>query len=134
MGFRSIRCTCLNPVGISKGAGSEVLSPPALRPLHFVEFVCFRVPSGIAYVILAVVRDCRAKPVSAFPVAIKSPFSLGWLPLTADVYAYTFLPSGRLPSQIPEFHALPVIQQLEDVLTRISSLPELDGNLDSTFF
>jgi hypothetical protein len=85
-------------------------------------------------VILAVVRDCRAKPVSAFPVAIKSPFSLGWLPLTADVYAYTFLPSGRLPSQIPEFHALPVILQLEDVLTRISSLPELDGHLDSTFF
>jgi hypothetical protein len=39
-----------------------------------------------------------------------------------------------LPSQIPEFHALPVILQLEDVLTRISSLPELDGHLDSTFF
>jgi hypothetical protein len=85
-------------------------------------------------VILAVVRDCRAKPVSAFPVAIKSTFSLGWLPLTAGVYAYTFLPSGRLRSQVPEFHALPVVQQLEDVLTRISSLPELDGHLDSTFF
>jgi hypothetical protein len=134
MGFRSIRCTCLNPVGISKGGGVRGPFPTYVATTSLVEFVCFRVPSGIAYVILAVVRDCRAKPVSAFPVAIKSPFSLGWLPLTADVYAYTFLPSGRLPSQIPEFHALPVIQQLEDVLTRISSLPELDGHLDSTFF
>ena len=91
MGFRSIRCTCLNPVGISKRAGSEFLSPSGLRPLQLVEFVCFRVRSGIVYVILAVVRDCRAKPVSAFPVAIKSTFSLGRLPPTASVFAYTFL-------------------------------------------
>jgi hypothetical protein len=47
---------------------------------------------------------------------------------------FLFLPSGRLRSQVPEFHALPVIQQVEDVLTRISSVPELDAHLDSTFF
>ena len=134
MGFRSIRCTCLNPVGIFEEGGVRGPFSTYVATTSLVEFVCFRVPSGIAYVILAVVRDCRAKPVSAFPVTIKSTFSLGWLPLTADVYAYTFLLSGRLRSQIPEFHALPVIQQLGDVLTRISSLPELDGHLDSTFF